>query len=722
MLEPFPTLSDYSKLTVDDFYRFSGSFAELMQKPLPAAKSVTFAFSAGQVEMDFRKNGCAAELLSLFIQVKEGVVAFGIHDDYLMLSFNVKGGERIVAIVSGADHLFLQRVSEDWLLEIRETVERDFLLLKQARVDSQTGLLNVSNLFSLLDTYSSTKDLRLVLLELTPKRNSLQYSMKYLRKCSNHLANFVQKDSLLHYLGQSTFAFVIQQSSQGELPEIERALVSYLKRVGCHRVHIGSSFSRVQHESENHRGPGRQLLDEAWTALRHAAKRGPFSFCDFGQLAHPEKHPLAPPDRNLVRRLHRLWSQSDSFSLVQFCSDSGAYSANSVVLPHIHQGVVLSSGDDVFVYLDGVKAEKALKWAEEVIRLSCDSAQNIHVSAGVSRYPYCDFKKSEMVFNCRKALLHAAFFGNSSTAVFDALTLNISGDIYFGDGDLAKAVAEYQRGIKCDKHDVNLHNSLGVALAMMNKLPAALQSFDQALTLDGHNFMALYNLGLGEQTRNRKAEALVYLEKALQYYSNEEGGAELVGDLTLQLGILSCETGKYEAALSYLIPWQGANKSGPNSGRVHYFLGEAYHGLKNNRKAMEELQRALRFDELDDRAMSLLGRTYLEEGEGNEIALSLCRKSVELEPTNLRYMLYLAEVLLQCGSTTEARGHLYRCLKNRDYKMDAQLLLGESYARDGQLRRAKIWFEKVLEQKKCPQDLKGKAEKEMGKIISITKR
>ena len=47
--------------------------------------------------------------------------------------------------------------------------------------------------------------------------------------------------------------------------------------------------------------------------------------------------------------------------------------------------------------------------------------------------------------------------------------------------------------------------------------------------------------------------------------------------------------------------------------------------------------------------MNLLGRVYLEEGEGNEIALSLCRKSVELEPTNLRYMLYLAEVLLQCG-------------------------------------------------------------------------
>ena len=128
-----------------------------MQKYLPAAKSVIFAYSAEQVEMHFKEKDLLTELLSLFTQVKEGVVTFGIYGDYLMLSFNVKGEERIVAIISGADPLFLQKVSEDWLLEIRETVEREFLLLKQARVDSQTGLLNISNLFSLLDTYGSTE-------------------------------------------------------------------------------------------------------------------------------------------------------------------------------------------------------------------------------------------------------------------------------------------------------------------------------------------------------------------------------------------------------------------------------------------------------------------------------------------------------------------------------------------------------------------------------------
>jgi tetratricopeptide (TPR) repeat protein len=219
------------------------------------------------------------------------------------------------------------------------------------------------------------------------------------------------------------------------------------------------------------------------------------------------------------------------------------------------------------------------------------------------------------------------------------------------------------------------------------------------LAIDTENFMALYNLGLGEQTRNRKSEALQYFEKALQYYNHEEG-AEFVNDLKLQLGILSCELGKHEAALAYLVPWQLENNTAQNAGRVHYYLGKAHYGLKNNQKAMEALQRALRFNELDDRAMNLLGRVYLEEGEGNEIALSLCRKSVELEPSNLRYVLYLGEVLLHCGQYREARKNLYRCLKSRDCKMEAQQLLGESYAQEGQQRRAGSWFEKVAEQEK----------------------
>lgn len=717
MIESFPIFSDNNTLTAKDFLRFSRSYGEILQRYLPVDGRVDFVLSAEQLEAQWQADPSLAELPSLFSQVKEGNAGHAVWKDCLMLAFDCKAGERSVAIVSKVDPLFLQKVSEDWLQETKKAVAREFLLLKQARIDSQTGLLNIANLFSLLETYGAEEGLHLIVVELPPKRTSFQYVLRYSHKCSTLLDNFVQTDSALHYLGLATYALVLQQEGGGERPEIESALVTYLKREGCHRVHIGSSYSKGRDGDERGRHQSRQVLDEAWTALRHAAKRGPFGFCDFSLLAHPENHPLARPDRNLVRRLGRLWTKSDTFSLVQFSSDSETCSANAVVPAKIGRGVVVPAGDDVFVFLDGAKAEEALIWTKEVLGDLENPEQDIHISAGVSSYPYCDFKKSELVFNCRKALLHAAFYGRSSAAVFDAVSLNISGDIYFGDGDLAKAVNEYKRGLKCDSRDINLHNSLGVALVMMNKLTPALQSFANGLAIDGDNFMALYNLGLGEQARNRKAEALAFLEKALHNYSHEEGGTDLVNDLTLQLGILSCELGKYEAALGYLLPWQKDNTKIQSGGRVYYYLGEAYYGLKKNRQAMAALQRALRFDEMDDRAMSLLGRLYLDEGEGDEIALSLCRKSVELEPAKPRYLLYLAEVQLRCGLYQEARENLYRCLKNRDCKIAAQYFLAQSYVFLGQQRRAKNWYAKVLAQADRRQDLYAKAEKELKRII-----
>lgn len=717
VLEPFPALVDTSRLIAEDFSRFSGRYTEILQKFLPGADEVVFALSVLQLESQLRTRNLSAELSSLFGLLKEGDIDCGIQADSLMYSFHLKDGNSVVAVIFGIDPLFLQKASEDWLLDTRGAIEREFLLLKQARVDSQTGLLNMANLSSLLETYGSTEELHIILVELVPKRFSYQYSSRYLHKCVTLLVNFVQAESVLHYLGQFTFALVLQQNLGGEKPEIESGLVNYLKRAGCHRVHIGSSAANPLSKTSCQGCHGRRLLNEAWTALRHAVKRGPFSFCDFGRLAHPENHPLARPDRNLVRRLSRLWSRSDAFCLVHFHSDTVEKEARRLVSPIIDQGEIVVYDGDVFVLLEEARPEQALAWAKEVIGRIAEGANNIDISAGVSSYPYFDFKKSEMVFNCRKALLHAAFYGKSSAALFDAVSLNISGDIYFADGDLTRAVKEYKRGLKCDNKDINLHNSLGVALAMMNSLPAAIECYKNALSLDGSNFMALYNLGLAEQSRNRKPEALTYLDKALQNYNEQEGGAKLVNDLTLQLGILSCELGKYETALGYLVPWQQENQNNRNAGRVHYYLGASYYGLKNNKKAMASLQRALRFDELDDRAMNLLGRVYFEEGEGDDIALSLCRKSVELEPANLGYMLYLAQILSRQGSYVEARENLTRCLKERAYKKEAQLLMAESYAGEGRGRRAKNWFLKVLAQQDCSQDLWGRAEKGLAELL-----
>jgi tetratricopeptide (TPR) repeat protein len=714
--DTFPVVSTYRGLIVEDFSRFSKSYAEILKKRLPTAKNVYFANTAGQLTDYPSAKQQPADWSALFEAIRNGQKSFTIHAQSLMLPFAVNGGRPVIALVEGADPLFLAKVGEDWLEETRAAAEREFVLLKEARVDIQTGLLNLWNLYSLLDSNRQAAGLHLILIELPPKRQSFRYAVRYSQKCTTLLLNFIQGDSVLHSIGQSTFALVLPSRKGESKSEVESALVAYLKREGCHKVHIGSSFSPVEDSTSEAGRQEKNLLDEAWTALRHAEKRGPFSFCDYNLLAHPENHPLVLPERNLVRRLSRLWRQSPAFSIVHFRNRSEVHTAKEIVPPHLDQGISVTTTKDVFVYLDGFDAAAALSWSSEVIRRTGDAIPGNHLSAGVSCYPCSDFKKSEMPFNCRKALLHAAFFGDSSAVVFDSVSLNISGDIYFGDGDLAKAVQEYKRGLRLDKDNVNLHNSLGVALAMMDKLLPAMHSFENALAIDRQNFMALYNLGLAEQARGRKQPAFEYLEKALLHYNEEDAELGLLDDLTLQLGMLAGDLGNHRLALDCLEEWQRKNEKTPRAGRVLYYIGKARHGAGDNRRAMVELQRALQFNEFDDRAMDLLGLVYFREGEGDEIALALCRKAVELEPGAILYRCNLAEVQLQCGMLSEARKNLYRCLKNKRTRGRAQVLLGRSYIQEGVPKKAGSWFDKVLAQEDLPPEFYEEAKRRVREV------
>ena len=447
--DTFPLSSNYRGLIAEDFSRFSKSYAEILVKRLPTAKTVYFSNVVGQLTHYPSGKQPPADWVVLFEAIRSGAKSFAIHSQSLMLPFAVRDGRSVIAIVEGADSVFLDKVREDWLEETRAAAEREFVLLKEARVDVQTGLLNLWNLYSLLDSSNLKSGLHLILIELPPKRMSFRYAVRYSQKCATLILNFLQGDSVLHSIGKSTFALVLPCRKAESKSEVESALVAYLKREGCHKVHIGSSSSRIK-ENEGGRGPQeRNLLNEAWTALHHAEKRGPFSFCDYNLLAHPENHPLLLPEGNLVRRLSRLWRQSQSFSLVHFRSQSEENTAKEIVLPLLDREIHTTTEKDVLVYLDGFDAAVALSWTKEVMRRIGDTTSGNQLLAGVSCYPCSDFKKSEMLLNCRKALFTPLFRRLRIAVVFDSVSLNISGDIYFADGDLAKAIHEYKRGLKC---------------------------------------------------------------------------------------------------------------------------------------------------------------------------------------------------------------------------------------------------------------------------------
>jgi tetratricopeptide (TPR) repeat protein len=696
VIEKFPLSLASGELFVDDFFIFSTSFAEIISRHIPTVKNIDFF----DKEDDFLESGESFVSDSLlgdyFRSIKKRTVSYVVYKGVVLLALSAKDDDVVVAVLLGADPLFLQKMSKSWLDEKVVVIERELHLLKQARVDAETGLLNLANLQSLLESESSETNLLVTLVELPPVSTSLRHSMKYTHQCVAHLKAFIRGRSVLHYLGHNTFALVLGQSVDEKDSTFESNLLAYLKKAGCARVHVGSSTTLAA----GHRISGNvdyNLLDEAWTALHKASTRGPFSFCEYKHLAFPEKQVLAHPESNIVRKINRWSSKLDSFALILFKGDNDSSIANTLLQPYVSGFKTISIGADIYVLYPALDMRDVASWVDDILTKISDDEKSIQISAGISNYPFADIKKSEMPFCCKKALLHAAFFGPSSYAVFDHVTLNISGDVYFGDGDFTLAIKDYKRGLKCCGGDVNLYNSLGVTLAMMNRTRQADESFKSGLAIDPNNFMALYNIGLSNQSQGKKNEAVQYLGKAFDLKSDEDVDPHLLNDLKLQLGILSCETGLYESAIKYIDSWLVDSRNSNGAGRVQYYLGLSHYQLGDIRSAIKALERALRFDSYDDRAMNLLGRSYLREKEGEDIALSLCKKSVELEPDNPEYKMYLSEIYITTRDFEVSRELLKLCLKRKGLKPYAQLLMGEGYVQESNPKRAESWLLKVLQ-------------------------
>lgn len=715
MLEKFPYIHSSSKLSTADYRLFSMSYGKILKKRLPTSCETQFFVESTAFEEMYSSHPDHERLVNLFHEAQNGMISFGVQGELILLPFIVEDGT-VVAIISDTDPIFQQKVDQHWLIDVAGSAERDFILLKEARVDNQTGLLNLSNLTSLLDNAPPAEGLSLILLELLPKRFSYQQTYRHVIKCTSLLKRFVSDVSGLHYLGNCTFALVLKDARVYEKNEIESSLVAYLRRAGCNRVHLGSSNSTFTENADLVEAKNQSLLDEAWTAICHARKLGPFSFSNYQYLVHPEAHPLAPVDRKLVRKISRLWSKSDKFYLIQFVIESRHVKKEELLLSLLNRGHKIIFGNSIYLYLEDANLDDITQWLRDIAELYCKENVGTEVFVGVGYYPLLDYSKTETILNCKKAVLHASFYQQSSVVVFDAVSLNISGDVFFGEGNLTKAAKEYRQGLKYDDQDINLYNSLGVTLAQMDKLHEANTAFQKALAVNPSHFMTFYNLGLVEQKRNDKAAALDYFKKAEKTFSKDEGGLELLQDLQLQLGLLSCGEGKYQEAVDYLQNWYENNPNNPHAGRVYYYLGRAFWGLNNNQYAMGYLQKALQFDEFDAGAMNLLGLIYAKEKQGNDIAISLCRKSVELEPDDTRYKLQLARVYFLSGFYHEAKKNVCKCLRTKDIMMEARLLLGDIYLAQGRIKRAANWFEKVKAQSKIAQELAQEAERRLQEL------
>ncbi|MDR3629366.1 MAG: tetratricopeptide repeat protein [Desulfocapsaceae bacterium] len=681
----FPPPQSKQALTENDFKRFSLPFSRILKRKIPTASKIIFIAGIIDIKANFQHPETAATILDFLRQSQKNPDRVYVDDNNFILPFPV-GDTIIGAVIQGVDPFLTKKADHAWLIEMRNSALDEFSLLKRERLDQDTGLLNAANLGDILEFCEEATNITLMLIELYPRVRSASEAILFSRKAALALINFIDYRFPLHHLGHGVFALVIEEAKDAS--QIGTMLLSWLRQENFPRVHIGCSRKVTDHPEQL------SLLDAAWQALQVACRRGPFSFCDFSLLSHPEQHPLRRPSKRILARFSNKWRNSDFFSIVQFqeaCSSS--------LRTHLSTAVenLIIDEDDVYVYLNGMNSQKAIAWVQRTIDdIKEKTGEDISCSAGISSYPLAGFSKTEILHSCRKALRHADFFGAGSVVVFDAVSQNISGDIFFSDGDLESAVREYKKGLQCDANNINLLNSLGVTYALMDKHKTAHQFFGRVLELDPDNFMALYNLGLGENFLGHRHSALVRFERALAVYPEGSEDVQTKRDLQLQVGKLYCTAGEFQKAIDILLDWHQNAKGVKNAGRAFRYLGIAFHTLKKKDEATVWLQRALQFDQFDAEAMGLLGEIYLEQGQGNDISLSLCEKSVELDPQNLKSRLRLAKAQTACRKFSAARSNLRACQRNRELKAEALLQNGLICRAEGQTRKARNWFIRLM--------------------------
>ena len=306
----------------------------------------------------------------------------------------------------------------------------------------------------------------------------------------------------------------------------------------------------------------------------------------------------------------------------------------------------------LILFLPGANPLEVRKDFQELCLKAQDNL-GIPLAVGLAGYPFLGVGKAEVLENCRKALDHSLLISTEpKVAVFDSISLTISGDRLFSLGDIYAAMEEYKLALLADENNLLARNSLGICLARLSRLGQAKAEFERVLALDPKNLMALYNYGYACQRLGEAGPARKAFQRCLRL--NPEDVYSL-----LRLGRMAEEAGKLAMARKY---YERAAKLDGGQGLTMRHLARLALATGQTEQAREYLHQALLHDPKDAFSMNLLAKLYLDGGEDPVIAEVLARQSTALRPEQKSFWQELARALSTQGKTEEAKQAMSRVM------------------------------------------------------------
>lgn len=282
------------------------------------------------------------------------------------------------------------------------------------------------------------------------------------------------------------------------------------------------------------------------------------------------------------------------------------------------------------VFFGSKRAPECLKLIQH-FQMTVKKQTRTTASAGLAECSALSDKPAEMLGRALKALDHASFFGPGSAVIFDAVSLNISGDKLFDKGDIKGSIEEFSKALTLDPSNLNVHNSLGVCYGLCGDYQKATSEFKTVVELDSIEVMSWYNMGFTSMLEGHR-------EKALDLFFKANTINPDIFEIAFQTGRLLVEMSRPEEGKKFL---ERASQLEPKSAAVFRYLGECYTNLGKIDDAIAAYKKAIKQNPSDAASLSALGCLFDEQGENPEISIMFCRESVKLSPENglFRYRL-----------------------------------------------------------------------------------
>ncbi len=434
------------------------------------------------------------------------------------------------------------------------------------------------------------------------------------------------------------------------------------------------------------------LIEKGRETLAVARSRPIYPICLSSEIDQNIGLKMVKHIHMVVDNLRKKWGKIGNFSLIltkydaQSGKDHHRPSWNKIQSwLSAEQSIVSCTGDYGFLFLPKTNPEEALivgRNLQHQIKEKCGQT----VSMGLASYPLLRYKKEDVPFNAYKALVHTGFFGPDTITPFDAVSLNISGDMFFNGGHIHAAIMEYRKGLSLDRQNVNLLNSLGVCYAQLKYCKRAISCFEETLAIDKDSFMARYNLGSVYLKAGMPDKALPALEQAASLNGNHF-------DVLFQLGKLSQEQKRWVDAINY---FQKAARCPDAKGYIYRFIGESSLALNLKKESMAAFKKAVKVNPADAFSFSRLGVLYAELKNDLEIAHVLCQKALEMDSQSGLCWKTMGQVHYLKNDYPQAIYHLKEAQLRTKNDPEIHYYLGLVYEKMGKVSEARKKWQNAL--------------------------